>query len=122
MYIILILDSPKTNVKLKNESDMVLQSTITNNYVEGSLKRENKIDKLVGLLVKIKNSLELKNYCIEKLSKDFMQKLLSEKVSDGYLEKVECVIDEYNKLFKFSDKNFSDRKTDSNVIFALHLE
>ena len=114
MYIILILDSPKTNDKLKYESDMVLQSTITNNYVEGSLKRENKIDKLVGLLVKIKNSLELKNYCIEKLSKDFMQKLL--------LEKVECVIDEYYKLFKFSDKNFSDRKTDSNVIFALHLE
>ena len=44
MYIILILDSPKTNDKLKYESDMVLQSTITNNYVEGSLKRENKID------------------------------------------------------------------------------
>ena len=79
------------------------------------MRKEKKIGKLVGLLVKIKNSEELRKYCCEKLSKDLMQKLLSEKVSEGFLEKVECVIDEFYKLSKNSEKSFSDNRIIVNV-------
>lgn len=90
-----------------------------NNLQENTTKKENITGKLVGLLVKIKNSEEIRKYCCERLSKDFMQKLLSENVSEGFLQKVECVIDEFNKLFKHTEKAFPDLKIDGNVMIPL---
>ena len=93
---------------MKDDYQKTIQSQATiNNLQKSTYKKENKIEKLVGLLVKIKNSDQLKKYCLEKLNKDFMQKLLSEKVSEGFIEKVECVIDEFHRLY-YSENTLTD--------------
>lgn len=97
-------------------SNQILTPQCNSNVREGygEAKNENKIGKLVGLLVKIKNSEDLKRFCCEKLGKDFMQKMLSEKVSEYFLEKVENVLDEYYKL-----NSGNEAKVNSFVIFSL---
>ena len=93
---------------MKDDYQKTIQSQATiNNLQKSTYKKENKIEKLVGLLVKIKNSDQLKKYCLEKLNKDSMQKLLSEKVSEGFIEKVECVIDEFHRLY-YSENTLTD--------------
>lgn len=83
-------NSFKTFENIKNESDIVLQSSVSKGFSPEMIqKKENKIGKLVGLLVKIKNSNDVKKYCTDKLGRDFIQTLLSEKVSENFLDKVE---------------------------------
>jgi hypothetical protein len=110
------LDRLKHKEDINKDSDLIQRSSSKGLSVDVSSKKESKIGKLVTLLVKIKNSNDLKKYCSDKLDKDFMQKLLSEKVSENFLEKVECVINEYVKLNKIGEN-------DKNVlIFIITLE
>ncbi len=99
------MDRLKHREDINKDSDLIQKSSSKGMSADISSKKESKIGKLVTLLVKIKNSNELKKYCCDKLDKDFMQKLLSEKVSENFLEKVECVINEFVKLNNLSQND-----------------
>ena len=88
----------KSSQYSKDDSNLLLLQNSLNRNNE-RIKEPNKIGKLVSLLVKIKNSEEVKKYCVDKLGNDFMQKLLSEKVSTNYIEKVVSLVDEYFLIF-----------------------